>query len=887
VPRPRLIEQLDEGLSRQNGGSARKLTLISAPSGYGKTTLASEWVQAMSGATPPTAVAWLSLDESDNDPTRFLAYFIAALREIEADIAKGVLSALQSPQPPPINSILISLINEIAVIPDGIVLVLDDYHLIEALPVHETLTFLLEHQPPQMHLVIATREDPHLPLARLRARGQLTELRATDLRFSSSEAAEFLNQAMGLALSAEDIAALETRTEGWIAGLHLAAISMQGRKDVTGFIKSFTGSHRFVLDYLIEEVLEQQSESVQIFLLQTAILDRLTGSLCDALTGQDNGQQTLELLERTNLFIVPLDTERHWYRFHHLFADLLLQRLRQTQPEKLPMLQIRAGEWFTHQGLNREAITHLLAARDFQAAAELIKAIAIDIIQLGEHTTVVGWINAIPDEFVKEQPHLCVLHAWALLYAGQFEETEARLIDAESTLYRLEHQDDENLDVILGLIHSHRAYLSFFYGEHDKAISYARTALDQLPETAILIRVQTALYMGASYRHQGKLQAALDIFDETLTLAQTMEGNLTPVMCYINLGELYLEMAQLHRAKEVYEQALKFTERHTGRPEMPFSGLVYVRIGTILRQWNQLEDAHRFTAKGVALCQDMNEPNIMAMSRIELAYTSQALGNCEQARASIQEAIQIYESISPWASKLAAAHQARIDLERGDIDAAERWAQASDLAIDGEFEFIREIEYLALARVFIAQKRFKEAHSLIQRIYRIAQEIGRRQTELEALILLALVFSTQGDTDHALVHLEQALTIGEPEGYVRIFVDEGPSMARLLYEAVSRGISPEYVQKLLAAFPVEEPEKVAPPQTQLPEYELIETLSDRELEVLQLLAKGLTNQEIAARLYLSKHTVKVHARNIYGKLGVSNRAQAGARARSLGILSPE
>jgi LuxR family maltose regulon positive regulatory protein len=487
---------------------------------------------------------------------------------------------------------------------------------------------------------------------------------------------------------------------------------------------------------------------------------------------------------------------------------------------------------------------------------------------------------------VKEQPYLCVLHAWALLYSGQFEATRSRLLDAENAISSVKHLDTEDIDIIFGLIYSHQAYMALFFGDYAKSMSYARRALDHLPETAILIRVQTALYMGNSCRHLGQLQEASDIFNETLTLTHAMEGNLTPVMCYVNLGEISLEMAQLHRAKEIYEQALKFTERQTGRPDMPFSGLAYVRIGTILRQWNQLEDARRFTAKGVALCQDLNEPNIMALSRIELAYISQASGNDEQAHASIQEAILLYESISPWANKLAAAHQAKMDLERGDIDAGERWAQANDLVTDGDFEFHREIEYLVLARVLIAQKRFEEAHSLVERIYRIAQEIGKRQTELEGLILLALVISVQGETDQALVYLEKALSIGEPEGFIRVFVDEGPPLARLLYEALTRGLAPDYVRRLLAAFPAEERKRTEPPKSQASESELIEPLSERERDVLQLIAEGLTNREIGERLFLSLNTVKAHTRNIYGKLDTHNRTQAVARARALGVLPP-
>jgi len=386
VSRPRLIERLDAGIRR-------KLTLVSAPAGFGKTTLVSEWVQATGEVAPPIAIAWLSLDEGDNDPTRFLSYSIAALRTIEANIAKGVLSALQSPQPPPAEDILTVLINEIAAIPGRILLVLDDYHLIEAQPIHDALTFLLRHLPPQMHLVIATREDPPLILARLRARGQLTELRAADLRFTSSEAAVFLNQVMNLDLSAEDIAALERRTEGWIAGLQLAAISMQGRKDATSLIESFTGSHRFVLDYLIEEVLNQQSESVQTFLLQTAILDRLAGSLCDALSGQDNGQAILESFERANLFIFSLDESRRWYRYHHLFADLLRQRLHQTQPEQLPILHRRASEWYEQNGFIDEATAHALRAEDIVRVANLIEEHVDALWGRGEHTKWQSWLG--------------------------------------------------------------------------------------------------------------------------------------------------------------------------------------------------------------------------------------------------------------------------------------------------------------------------------------------------------------------------------------------------------------------------------------------------------------------------------------------------------------
>jgi LuxR family maltose regulon positive regulatory protein len=592
------------------------------------------------------------------------------------------------------------------------------------------------------------------------------------------------------------------------------------------------------------------------------------------------------MLDRANLFIVPLDTERHWYRYHHLFADLLRQRLRQARPEILPILHVRASDWFRHQGLCREAIKHSLAAGDYEGAAGLIKPIAVDIIQQGEHTTVAGWINALPDELVKEQSYLCVLHAWALQLAGQLEAGESRLIDAENALELQKCGDDQDADIVAGLIHSLRAYQSFMIGELDKTISYAGQALDQLPEPAALIRVRTAQYLGVAYQFLGQFQAALDVYNQTLPLVQRIGGNLAAVMHFAGMAGLCLEMAQLRQAKEYCEQALHFTERHTGRPDMPFCGHTYVTIGRILRQWNQLEDAYDFTTTGVALCRDWRNADTLALSCIEFAYIHQAMGNDRQARGSIQEAIQIYEGFSPWATRYAAAHQAKMDLARGNIDAAGRWAQANDLVIDGDFEFHREIEYLTLVRLFIAQKRFEEAKSLVKRIYRTAQKTGKRHTELEGLILLALVFSISGETDQALAYLETALSIGEPEGFIRIFVDEGPPMAHLLYEALSHGVAPKYVNRLLAALPDAKPQQAGPLEMQTPEPDLVEPLSERELEVLAIIARGLTNREIASRLFLSLNTVKAHTRNIYGKLGVHNRTQAVAMAQTLGILPP-
>ena len=513
VLRPRLIERLNEGLHR-------KLTLISAPAGSGKTTLVSEWVEPLRLNDPRESqienkIAWLSLDEGDNDSTRFLVYIIAALQSIDANIAKGLLSALQSPQPPPTETILISLINEIAAISVKIILILDDYHLIKAQPIHDVLTYLLEHLPPQMHLVIATREDPHLPLSRLRARGELTELRAVDLRFTSYEAAEFLNQVMGLNLSTEDVAALETHTEGWIAGLQLAAISMQGSKDAKGFIKSFTGSHRYVLDYLIEEVLEQQSESIQTFLLQTAILERLNGSLCDALTGQEDGKATLEYLEQANLFIVPLDNERRWYRYHHLFADLLRQRLHQNiasspgdEARGVAEYHRRASQWYEDHGLEIEAFHHATAANDVQRAARLVEGEGMPLQFRGAMAPVLNWLESLPATILDAKPSLWVTYASALTMAGQpISSVEEKLQAAEAALaaqaaLQDTEPDDKTRD-LLGHIAAIRAMLAIPQNQVETMIAQSRRDLDAgacLPAPGRPCRGQPGLYRSHFYQ---------------------------------------------------------------------------------------------------------------------------------------------------------------------------------------------------------------------------------------------------------------------------------------------------------------------------------------------------------------------------------------------------
>jgi LuxR family maltose regulon positive regulatory protein len=938
VSRPHLIERLNAGLHR-------KLTLISAPAGFGKTTLLSEWVHAVGAQrAAPQPVAWLSLDENDSDPTRFLAYFIAALQtlalsadgtsgveEIEARqetaaqqepvgiIGKGALSTLQSPQPPPTEAVLTSLINEIAALPDRIVLVLDDYHVVDAKPVDNALTFLLEHLPPQMHLVIATRDDPHLPLARLRARGQLTELRATDLRFTSSEAAEFLNQVMGLDLSTEDIAALETRTEGWIAGLQLAAlalqgtISMQGHKDATSLIKSFTGSHRFVLDYLIEEVLEQQSESVQTFLLQTAVLDRLTGSLCDAvrfgytetpssskgtaITEQDNGQATLEMLEHANLFIVPLDEERRWYRYHHLFSDLLRQRLRQTQPDWVLTLHHRASEWYEQNGFADEAIEHALRAEDFERAAHLIEEHVDAIWQRGEHTKLRRWLAGLPVELVFSKPQLCILHAWNLFTSGQQDAAERSLQAAEQALDPGADRAPETSPIerdqppgsdrmkIQGRAAAIRAFLASYRGDVPGIIQYARQALEYLPEQDLTWRSTATIALGDAYSFNGDTVAAYRARLEAWE-ASKAAGNIYMILiASLKFAVTLRQQGQLQRVLEICQQQLQLANE-SGVSQTVVVGWLLAIWGEVLAELDDLDGAIHRAKNGAELTERGKDVMVIGWSNLCLMRVLFSRGDMDGAEEIIQKMENIAREydVPPWITNLMAAWQARILLAQDKLDAASQWMQERGLDADGDPTYLHEMEYIVLARILIAQGRLDEAARLLQRLLEATETGGRTSRAIEILMLQALAFQAGGDTARAMTTLERALILAEPVGFIRIFVDEGPPMARLLYEAVTRGIAPDYARRLLAAFPVTEPEQADSSKTQASKSELVEPLSERELEVLQLIAEGLTNQEIASRLFLSLNTVKVHTRNIYGKLGAHSRTQAVARARALGVL---
>jgi len=893
VLRPRLIERLDEGLHR-------RLTLISAPAGFGKTTLVSEWVAGCERFDPKVHIAWLSLDEGDSDPARFMAYLIAALQTIRAELGEGLLPILQSHQPPSIESLETFLLNEISVSPETILLILDDYHLIDSQSVDQALTFLVEHLPPQMHLVIATREDPQLPLARLRARNQLIELRATDLRFTSTESAEFLNHAMGLKITAEDIVALESRTEGWIAGLQLAALSMQGHPNTTSFIKSFTGSHHFVLDYLIEEVFQQQSESVRSFLLRTSLLDRLCGPLCDAVldSSSASGQKTLEYLDHANIFIVSLDHERHWYRYHHLFADVLRMHLLAEQPDQVFTLHRRASVWYERNDLRNDAIRHALAANDFVRAADLIE-LAYPVMNINrQFSTLLGWLKALPDEVVRARPMLCFGYAFSAMSCGENESVESRLRDAEHWLKRVEQSesppeemvvvDKEEFRRLPGLIALTRGGQALGRGDMPETVKYAQRVLDLKPDGDYLMLGGAASQLGLVAWTNGDLDTARRMTVDGIKNLR-LGGFISPsIGATITLADIQIAQGCLHDAMTTYEHGLQWATKEArvlqGAADM------HVGMSNLHYEYNDLEAATQCLLTSQSLGELAGLPQNPYRWYAAMARIKQAQGDLDGALALLEEAGRVYDGNFSPNVRPVATRMVRVWLALGRLSEALGWVRAQGLSVENKLSYLREFDHITLARVLLAGYQHDHANGsiskgieLLERLLKAAEEGGRKGSVIEIRILQAMAYHAQGNLIATLLSLQYALTLAEPEGYVRIFLDEGPSMMQLLREASARKIMPDYTNKLLTAFETEKRNSEGKPDL-LPTKFVIEPLSSREMEVLRLIAQGLSNQEICERLVLALDTVKGHNRRIFDKLQVQNRTEAVARARELGLF---
>ena len=864
VLRPRLVERLNDGLS-----SGCKLSLISASAGFGKTTLVSEWV-----AVCGKPVAWLSLDEGDNDPARFISYLIKALQTIRGDIGEGLWATLQSPQPLHFETILIMLLNEITTIPGPFLLVLDDYHSIDAQEVDQCLAFIIEHQSALMHLVIATRQDPQLPLSRLRARGHCTELRAADLRFTASESAEFLNRLMGLNLSEADIAALESRTEGWIVGLQLAALSMQGHQDTASFIQSFTGSHHFVLDYLVEEVLGQQSESIQTFLLRTSILERMCGSLCDSVLLDPSipGQATLEFLERANLFIVSQDNERRWYRYHHLFGDLLRKRLGQSLPsEGIAELQLHASEWYENNDLMLEAFRHAAAANDIERTVRLMESKKMPIHQRGAATAILSWLESLPKTLLDARPALWWKQASMLLIIGQPMGVEEKLRAIEAALASATlpgAELDDTIRDLIGRVAAARANVAQLHGQTEIILVQARRALEYLHPNNLGDRSMAIRSMGFAYYLQGDMTEAGQAYAKALSLGQASGDIINILLASLRLGQIQENGNQYTLAAESYRQVLQRIDEYSP----PNAPVAYLGLARICYEWNDLNAAVQFGEQSLQLAQQYDQVlDRLIMSELFLARLQLVRKDAVGAAHNLKQAEQIARQ-NNYTMDLPdiAAAQVMFHLHEGNIDAALQLAHQYNLPV-------------MLARVLIAQDDPSAALAVLEPQRQQAEAKGWANRLLRVMVVQSLALYAQGERDKAVELLGEVLVQTEPEGFVRLFLDEGKAMAELLSAAIAQGIQPDYASKLLAAFE-DEKRKSEDKHVTSPHQPLIEPLSQRELEILKLITQGLSNREIGERLFLALDTIKGHNRKIFDKLQVHSRTEAVARAHELGLI---
>jgi LuxR family maltose regulon positive regulatory protein len=861
VARPRLDERLNEGLRR-------RLTLVSAPAGFGKTTLIAEWVGECG-----LPVAWLSLDEADGDPGRFLSYLVAAIRTVVPGAGEAVLGLLGAPQPPPVELALTPLVNDLATAAIDFVLVLDDYHIVDSKPVDDAVGFLVEHLPPGMRVVISTREDPALPLARLRAGARLAEVRASDLRFTPEESAAFLNEAMGLALSAADVDALETTTEGWIAGLQLAAVSLRGQEDAAAFIRSFSGGHRFVLDYLVEEVLGRQPPETADFLLRTSILDRLCGPLCDAVTldAASPGQRTLERLERANLFIVPLDDERRWYRYHHLFGDLLRQRLGQSlSGAAVDDLHGRASRWYEENGFDVEAFRHAAAGHDVERAERLIKGGGLPLYLRGALAPIVAWLSSLPEEVLDARPSLRALYAMVLLGGGRTAGIAEMLDAAEAAVDR--QAGDEATRDLLGQVAATRAMLALSQHRADVMIAEGKRALELLRPDNVASRAAVVGTLGYAYEVLGERAEARKAYAEALSTSRATGSRFGELAASLGVAG----MQELDNELSLAEQTYRETIRAAADLPFPVISEAHLGLARIFYEWNDLDAAWEQGQKALELARRLQSTDRPVACQVSLARVKLARGEVEAAAGLLAEAERaVHEHDFVREAPRVASARASVCLRKGDVEGAARIAADFDLP-------------LARARVCLAEGDGDGALAALEPFRRQAESRGWQDDRLRALAMRALARFVAGRRGEALSSLGEAMAIAEPEGFVRLFVDEGPLMAGLLREAVAGRTRADYSRRLLDVMSAEAgataPGVAAPSAGPAGSSALVEPPSKRELEVLALIAEGLSNQEIAERLFLSPQTVKVHVRNIYSKLDVSSRTQAVARASALGLL---
>jgi LuxR family transcriptional regulator, maltose regulon positive regulatory protein len=923
VPRPRTrLVSRSRLLARLEAGRAESLIVIAAPAGFGKTTVLVDWLSQQEYGDRP--VAWLALDASDSDPHQFLRYLIAALQIIAPAVGRTALTVLGAGQAPPLETLLPLLLNDLLQLPQHSILVLDDYHVIDTFAVHQALMFLIDHLPPQLQLIIASRADPPLPLSRIRARGQLTELRAHDLRFTAGEVATFLCEVMGLPLSGEDVAALEARTEGWIAGLQLAALSLRGQPDAkqAEFIEAFTGSNRFVVDYLVDEVLARQPAHLQAFLLQTSILERLSGPLCDAvMLGEVSGAQLtapqtrhtysqllLEELERRNLFLIPLDEARRWYRYHHLFAQVLRERLANgANQEVIASLHCRAARWFEQHSLLPEALQHGVAAEDWEWVARLLEQHAEPLVMHGEFFTLRRWVQLLPKDVTHAHPHLLLAHAWAHFLAEplQADAVEAILCDAEAVLglsaekpaeVVAEHAiQDREAAVLRGKLAAIRASIAGNQQAISRTIALADEALIALPEDNLFWRINPTVDRGLALVAAGEVVAASEALTRAIALCRRVGHSYGAMIATMHLARVRVMQGQLHAAAELLQHALVTASEH-GWGQLPMVGYVHIWWGKLLYEWNDLQAATQHLLEGLK----RGQPRVLLEGYVMLARVKQAQGDLVGARDAMHHAEEVAQtSTAPWMAPFVRTSQVQLWLAQGQFDRASHWSDTVGLQPDDERVAQRELEYETLARVQIAKGQPANALPVLEQLLQRAEAAGRGGSVLEILLLQAVAWHASGELAQAMMVLERALLLASPEGYVRIFVDAGVPVAMLLAQGLGGGDwgvvagshgqqVRAYAYQLLTVFEAEGIDPRGSPHQSNVELSTRtsagEVLTERELEVLQLLAAGCSNQAIAAELVVAVGTVKRHVSNIISKLGVRSRLEAVAHARELGLV---
>ena len=883
VDRPVLLEQLKEGLRG-------KLTLVSAPAGFGKTSLVAAWRKDCE-----TPLAWVSLDEEDNEPLRFLDYLIGALQTVDAVLGDESAELLRRTATPPLKVVLTSLLNEINAYDKEFVVAFDDYHVIHDHGIHDALSYLIERFAPHAHALIATRSDPPFPLGRMRARGDLKELRASDLRFGTTEATAFLNEVMNLELTPDDVAALEERTEGWIAGLQLSALTLQGRENRSELVKEFAGDNRFVLDYLLEEVLNCQSEKVQEFLLRTSVLTRLNGGLCDALTDDQSGHVMLEQLERANLFLIRLDGRGEWFRYHHLFADLLRLKLKQKQPGAIRELKIKASQWCADNNLSDEAIAYALAAQDWDRALALIEPIAFSIISMGGFSRLNHWVEAIPEAAFKTRPLLFRFYIPTLLYKEEFDKVEKYVQIIENS------ESEELRQQLLSLVWSSRALAAAARCQGDWAEEYSHKAAefllpDDLVQRAVVMQTKVRFNSVRGDMHviEQALQAALPVYRQAQHLIFQVWGTMA-------LGITRLMQARLREAADYLRRGQQIAREYIpNRPETLLYS--YVFLCDVHREWNELDIAKSYLNDALTLIRQTGRecfPGFISENMKSLAFMLDLCNDQLQTDLLIDQALRRVrrwgnEVIEPQLDALVALMVMR---RRGDMSTVNRWAETCGLSHEDEPDYVKEYQHLIFARWLIATGKGKQALSLLGRLLPAAEKGGRQHTVIEIIVLQAIAHHAAGNEAEAIKPLEKALVLAQPENFVRTFIDEGESMSKLLLELLKQkgkrweAEKPEllrYVVKLKDAFgpsaPVPVARMAATESEALPWWYVEDPLSERELEVLQHVGRGLSNQEIADKLFLSAGTVKRHMSNIYQKLDVHSRTQALERARTLKVL---